>query len=119
MHYQYFASRIFELAAYVLTREIKYNPPHAKITIGVHTAGPGGSRACSPSCWKPPDTSQNARLTATAEHSAMTVLLRPNEMAKGIPIKAITITPNGDAYFLCIATARAAVSAPRSFKLLM
>src|SRR5436309_13635300 len=83
----------------VLTREIKYNPPHAKITIGVQTAGPGGSNACSPSCSKPPVTSQKARLTTTAEQSAITVLLRPKEIASGIPIRAITITLNGVAYF--------------------
>ena len=34
----------------VRTREMKYNPPQAKITIGVHTAGAGGSNACSPNC---------------------------------------------------------------------
>src|SRR5438552_17344501 len=65
---------------------MKYKPPQAKITIGVHTAGPGGSNACSPSCSKPPVTSQKARLTTTAEQSAMTVLLRPKEIASGIPI---------------------------------
>ena len=37
-------------ATHVLTRDMKYNPPQAKITIGVHTAGAGGSNACSPSC---------------------------------------------------------------------
>ena len=79
---------------------MKYKPPHAKITIGVQTAGPGGSKECSPNCWKPPDTNQNARLTTTAEHNATTVLFLPNEIASGIPINAITITLNGAAY-LC------------------
>src|ERR1043166_9118099 len=60
--------------------------------------------------------SQNARLTTTAEHSAITVLLLPNEIASGIPIKAITITLNGAAYFRCKATASSAVSAPRAFR---
>ena len=32
------------LTFHVLTREIKYNPPQAKITIGVQTAGAGSSR---------------------------------------------------------------------------
>jgi hypothetical protein len=45
-----FPAECSEDMTYVRTREIKYNPPHAKITIGVHTAGPGGSNACSPSC---------------------------------------------------------------------
>ena len=35
---------------HVRTREMKYNPPHAKITIGVQTAGAAGNKACSPSC---------------------------------------------------------------------
>ena len=56
------------------TREMKYRPLHAKITIGVQTAGPGGNSACSPNCSKPPEINQNERATATAEHSASTVL---------------------------------------------
>ena len=88
---------------------MKYKPPQAKITIGVRTAGPGGSNACSPSCSNPPLTSQKVRLTTTAEQSAITVLLRPKEIASGIPIRAITITLNGVAYFRCKATASAAV----------
>src|SRR5260370_320469 len=100
----------------VRTLEIKYSPPQAKITTGVQTAGPGGRSECSPSCRKPPDISQNARLTITAAHNATTVLFRPKEIASGIPINAITTTLNGDAYLRCKATASAAVSAPRTLK---
>src|SRR5437588_7017967 len=95
---------------------MKYRPPQAKITIGVHTAGSGGNSECSPNCWKPADTNQNARLTTTAEHNATTVLFLPNETASGILIKAITITLKGAAYLRCRATASAAVSAPLDFK---
>src|SRR3954452_20207578 len=95
---------------HVRTREMKYRPPHANITVGVQAAAVDGSSACSPSCWKPLEISQNARLTTTAAQRAITVLLRPNSMASGMPIKAITSTTKGDAYMCCKATARLAVS---------